>query len=96
MKASPTSRLAAIHAALFETPSQQYTLLAMVALVGGAAFVFGGHNAPDLVTYMVMLLTLLAASRMFAPQPLRSFWYVVVGLIVLVLALDLAVLLVAY
>lgn len=91
MKSPQTSRLDALKASLFEKPSPNYALVAMLALIGGATFVFGGNVAPGIATHVVMLLTMLAASRMFNPRLLRSFWYMAVGLIALVLVLDVAV-----
>ncbi|MFD2719874.1 hypothetical protein ACFST9_14190 [Hymenobacter monticola] len=42
-----------------------------------------------------MLLSLLATSRLFNAGWLRAFWYLTMGLIVLALVLDVAVLMVA-
>ena len=91
MKSLQTSHLAALKATLFEKPTPNYALAAMLALVGGATFVFGGNIAPGIATHVVMLLTMLAASRIFSTRLLRSFWYMAVGLIALVLVLDVAV-----
>lgn len=82
-------------ATLFENPSPNYALVAMMALVAGATVVFGGNLVPGLATHSVMLLSLLATSRLFNAGWLRSFWYLTMGLIVLALVLDVAVLMVA-
>ena len=95
MKSPKKSLLAVLAAWLFEEPSPNYALVAMLALIGGATFVFGSKIAPAIATHFVMLLTLVAASRIFNPRLLRSFWYVAVGLIALVLVLDLAMAVVA-
>lgn len=91
MNSPRPSLFAALEASLFEKPTPNYALVAMLALVGGATFVFGGDIAPGIATHVVMLLTMLAASRIFSPRLLRSFWYMAVGLIALVLVLDVAV-----
>lgn len=95
MKSPQKSCLAVLEAWLFGEPSPNYALVAMLALIGGATFVFGSNIAPGIATHLVMLLTLVAASRMFNARLLRAFWYVAVGLIALVLVLDLAVVVVA-
>ncbi|TDN39856.1 hypothetical protein A8B98_16830 [Hymenobacter sp. UV11] len=83
--------MAAVKASLFEKPTPNYALVAMLALIGGATFVFGSNMVPGIATHVVMLLTMLAASRIFSPRLLRSFWYVAVGLIAFVLVLDVAI-----
>ena len=82
-------------AGLFAAPSSNYTLLAMVALVAGATVVFRGNLRPGFSTHVVMLLTLLATSRLFKTKLLQPFWCLSLGLIALVLVLDAAVRLVA-
>ncbi|GAB3323356.1 hypothetical protein ACFQT0_26840 [Hymenobacter humi] len=95
MKSTQSPRLAALLASLFENPSPNYALVAMLVLVAGATVVFGGNRVPGLVTHLVMLLSLLATSRLFNAGWLRSFWYLTMGLIALALVLDVAVLMVA-
>ena len=95
MKSTQSPRLAALLATLFASPSPNYALVAMLVLVAGATVVFGGNLVPGLVTHVVMLLSMLATSRLFHAGWLRSFWYLTVGLIALVLVLDVAVLVVA-
>lgn len=91
MKKPESSRAAALLASLFENPSSNYALVAMLLLVAGATVVFGSDFAPGLATHSVMLLTMLGVSRLFNAGLLRSFWYLAVGMIALVLVLDVAV-----
>jgi hypothetical protein len=90
MKSTQSPRLAALLASLFENPSPNYALMAMLVLVAGATIVFGENRVPEPVAHLVMLLTMLGVSRLFNAGLLRTFWYVTVGLISLVLMLDVA------
>lgn len=90
MKITQSPRLAAMLAILFRNPSPNYALVAMLVLVAGAMVVFGENRVPGPVTHLVMLLTMLGVSRLFNAGLLRSFWYVTVSLISLVLMLDVA------
>jgi hypothetical protein len=95
MKSTPSPRFAALMATLFANPSPNYALVAMLVLVAGATVVFGSNLVPGLATHIVMLLTMLATSRIFNSGLLRPLWYLTVGLIAFVLVLDVMVLVLA-
>lgn len=95
MKSNQSPRLAALSASLFANPSPNYALAAMFILMLGGMIVFGSPMAPGLATHVVMLLTMLATSRIFNTALLRLFWWLTVGLIAFVLLLDVVLLAVA-
>lgn len=95
MNKSRFPRLAALAASLFEQPiSKNYVGLSIIFIVLGGFVVYTDNNFPDIAKHLVMVAVMLGIARLFNPESMRWAWVGVVGIMSLLLALDLAILLI--
>jgi hypothetical protein len=93
MKKILAPRLAALSAVLFDKPpTQAYALACILFLVTGASVAYGDSHIPTVIKHLVMILSLVGASRMFSRPALRVMWLSIVGFISFAVVLDVAVL----